>query len=361
MIEYEDLSKLNLSFAKDFHAKLEEVLTSGWFILGSEVKEFENRFAAYCDVPFCVGVGSGTDALMLALRSFSFKEGSEVIVPSNTYIATILAVVNCNLRPVMVEPDPESCTLNPAWIEEAITEKTVAILAVHLYGKCCAMDEIRSVARARNLKLIEDCAQAHGAMYKGQKAGSFGDYGAFSFYPTKNLGALGDGGCLTTRNDDLRNQITLLRNYGSREKYRNEIAGFNSRLDELQAAFLNMKLPSLDRFNQHKRNLARLYTENLRQDFTRPIVDKDYHDVYHIYNIRHPERDRLRKYLLERKIETETHYPIPPHHQNALKGVFEHKSFPISEKIHATTLSLPISFVHSESDIYQVIEIMNKF
>jgi dTDP-4-amino-4,6-dideoxygalactose transaminase len=361
MIEYENLYNLNKSFIHDYKRSFEEVLNSGWFILGNQVKEFEDQFALYCNTRFCVGVANGLDALTLALQSFSFTEGAEVIVPANTYIATILSILNCRLKPVLVEPDITTYNIDPKRIEEAITKKTVAIMVVHLYGKCCAMDEIVRLTEKHDLKLIEDCAQAHGAQFKGKKAGVFGDYGAFSFYPTKNLGALGDAGCLTTSSEKRAKKIMLLRNYGSERKYYNDVIGVNSRLDEVQAAFLNVKLKSLDRINQHKRTLAGIYSRELKQDFIRPLVDSDYYDVYHIYNVRHPERDRVREYLLKREIKTEIHYPVPPHHQTGLREIFGGHSYPISEEIHSTTLSLPVSYMHSENEIQKVVEVMNKF
>ncbi len=361
MIEYENLSKLNKPFIEGYRKQFELVLNSGWYILGDQVKNFEQEFAAYCGSTNCVGVANGLDALTLALRSFDFKEGSEVIVPSNTYIATILSILNCKLSPVLVEPDIRTYNIDPARVEEAITGNTVAIMVVHLYGKCCAMDRIVGVAAKHNLRLIEDCAQAHGASLKGKKAGTYGEFGAFSFYPTKNLGALGDGGCLVTNDEKLRLRVAFLRNYGSDRKYYNEVIGVNSRLDELQAAFLRVKLKSLDEINKHKRALAGIYTTGLKSDFIRPIVDPDYFDVYHIYNVRHPRRDALKEYLEKQGVMTEIHYPVPPHRQQALRELFPKASFPISEEIHATTLSLPISFAHTTSDIEHVVKAVNGF
>lgn len=361
MIEYENLYKLNKPFIAEYRKQFDAVVDSGWFILGSQVREFEEAFAAYCGSAYCVGVANGLDALTLALRSFDFKEGDEVIVPSNTYIATILSILQCRLKPVLVEPDIATYNIDPTRIEEAITNRTVAIMVVHLYGKCAAMKSIVKIAKSRDLKLIEDCAQAHGASFKGQRAGTFGDFGAFSFYPTKNLGALGDGGCLTTDDDSLRKRISYLRNYGSDRKYYNEVIGVNSRLDELQAAFLSIKLKGLDRINEHKRVLAAIYHEGLKSDFIKPSVHTDYCDVYHIYNVRHPKRDALREYLEQKGVKTEIHYPVPPHQQKALRSFFEGMHFPLAEEIHATTLSLPISFMHSQEEIRQVVAIMNAF
>ena len=361
MIEYENLHELNKPFLKEYRDSFDKVMQGGWFILGNQVKEFENNFANYCGVKHCLGVANGLDALTLALRTFSFPAGAEVIVPSNTYIATLLSILNCNLKPVLVEPDLATYNIDVHKIEEAVTDKTVAIMVVHLYGKCCAMDEIKSLADRHKLKLIEDCAQSHGAKFKENRAGTFGDFGAFSFYPTKNLGALGDAGCLTTQDDTLGRHIGLLRNYGSEKKYYNEVIGVNSRLDEMQAAFLNVKLRSLDQINEHKRKLAVIYSQELKQDFIKPSAHRDYYDVFHIYNVRHPKREALKEYLLKHDIRTEIHYPVPPHQQRAMKGIFGNQSFPISEEIHRTTLSLPISTIHSESDIHGVVEVMNKF
>jgi dTDP-4-amino-4,6-dideoxygalactose transaminase len=361
MIEFENLFLSNKPFVSELSRAFDETLGSGRFILGNRVKEFEDHFARYCGSKYCIGVGNGHDALMLALKSFSFEKNAEVIVPANTYVATILSILNCGLMPILVEPDKETYTIDPKRIEEVITKRTVAIIVVHLYGKCCAMDEIIAVSDKYKLKVIEDCAQSHGAKYRNKRSGTFGHLGAFSFYPTKNLGALGDGGCVVTDNEDLKNEIELLRNYGSVKKHHTERIGINSRLDELQAAFLTVKLKSLDFINEHKRKLAAIYSRELRQDFIRPATHPDYYDVYHIYNVRHLRRDLLKTYLQKNEIETEIHYPIPPHRQVALKGIFKDASYPISEEIHDTTLSLPISYMHSEEDIKRVVEVMNKF
>jgi dTDP-4-amino-4,6-dideoxygalactose transaminase len=361
MIEYENLHKLNLPFFSDYRRKTDVVLESGWFILGKEVSQFEEQFASYCGSKYCIGLANGLDALTLALKAFDFKPGSEVLVPSNTYIATILAILNCQLKPVLVEPDIATYNIDPEKLEAGITDKTVAIMVVHLYGKCCAMDKVLAISGKYNLKVIEDCAQAHGAKYKSKKAGTFGEFGAFSFYPTKNLGALGDGGSLNTDDEELNRSIRMMRNYGSEKKYYNDVVGVNSRLDEMQAAFLQVKLKALDEINTHKRFLASLYQHNLKKDFILPHIHEDYYDVYHIYNIRHPKRDDLKEYLLKNDIKTEVHYPVPPHQQKALADLFKGTSFPLSEEIHRTTLSLPISYFHQESDVIKVIEIMNKF
>lgn len=361
MIEYENLFKLNQSFLDEYQQQYESVIDSGWFILGSNVAKFESEFAAYCTAGYCAGVANGLDALILSLKASDFPVGKEVIVPSNTYIATILSILHCGLKPVLVEPDISTYNIDPLKIEEAITRDTVAIMAVHLYGKCCEMDKIQAVAKFHNLKIIEDCAQAHGAMYKKRKAGIFGDYAAFSFYPTKNLGALGDGGCVLCNDEGRIATIKKLRNYGSEKKYYNDVVGFNSRLDELQAAFLSVKLKYLDQINDHKIKLASLYQRYLKDEFIKPISHPDYYNVFHIYPIRHAHRDKLRAHLLDKNIKTEVHYPVPPHRQKALSGLFTGMKFPISEEIHSTVVSLPISYFHTENDVMNVIEILNSF
>ncbi|MCE3279639.1 MAG: erythromycin biosynthesis sensory transduction protein eryC1 [Bacteroidetes bacterium] len=361
MIEYENLGKLNKPFFEEYETAFKETLESGWYILGKKVKAFENEFASYCGTKHCIGLANGLDALILSLKAFNFEKGSEVIVPSNTYIATILSIVHNGLVPVLAEPDLATYNIDPAEIEKKISSKTVAIMVVHLYGKVCEMDKIMSIAQKHKLKVIEDCAQAHGATFKKTKAGNFGDVNAFSFYPTKNLGAIADAGAVTTNDRELAESISTLRNYGSKEKYYNETVGYNSRLDEVQAAFLSVKLKYLDDINSHKQKLAKLYLQHLKEDFIKPMVDKDYSDVYHIFNIRHEKRDELKAYLLNNEIRTDIHYPVAPNKQVAMRGILKDQETPIAEKIHKTTLSLPISFFHTEEDILKVIEVMNKF
>jgi dTDP-4-amino-4,6-dideoxygalactose transaminase len=361
MIEYENLKKVNEPFFTELRASFNTTVESGWYILGGNVESFESEFASYCGVSNCVGVASGLDALLLSLKAFNFTPGSEVIVPSNTYIATILAILQAGLKPILVEPDIHTYNIDPDRIVEKITEYTVAIIVVHLYGKVCEMNPILEIVKKYGLKLIEDCAQAHGAKYRGKKAGSFGHCAAFSFYPTKNLGAFGDGGAVLTNDKDIAFQIKMLRNYGSQKKYYNEIVGFNSRLDEMQAGFLTVKLKKLDNINNHKRKLAQLYLKNLSDKFIKPVWDINSFDVFHIFNIRHQERDQLKEYLLTRGIKTEIHYPIPPHKQKAMQGILNKSNYHISEEIHSTTLSLPISFYHSEDDIFKVIETLNEY
>jgi dTDP-4-amino-4,6-dideoxygalactose transaminase len=361
MIPYENLKLLNSPFESRMKTKFADFLEKGWYILGEEVNLFEKEFASFHQEQFVVGVGNGLDALILSLKACGFKQGDEVIVPSNTYIATILAIIHCDLVPVLVEPDPRTYNIAPQGINASLTDKTVAIMVVHLYGLCCEMDPIMEIAEKHHLKVIEDCAQAHGAKYKNKLAGTFGDFGAFSFYPTKNLGALGDGGAIICKDEKHYQNLLQLRNYGSTKKYHNDIVGYNSRLDELQASFLRVKLPHLEEINSHKRTLAEIYYNTLSTNFVKPIRGQEYYHVYHIYNILHPERDRLRQYLLDHQIYTEIHYPVAPHDQLALKGYLKKYTYPIALQIHQSTLSLPCSFAHTADQIYHVCEILNNF
>lgn len=359
MIEYENLQKVNVRLFDEYKEEFDKFLQSGWYVLGNNVKNFESQFSKFCESQYCAGVASGLDALIIALDAFNFKKGSEVLVPSNTYIATILAIVRCGLRPILVEPNIKTYNIDPNKIEESISNATVAIIAVHLYGKSCDMDTIVDLSKKYNLEIIEDCAQAHGAKYKEKTVGSFG-VGCFSFYPTKNLGALGDAGAICSNNIEYDDKVRSLRNYGSSKKYHNDDLGYNSRLDEVQASFLSVKLKIIDNITTHKRRLASLYLEHLSDDFIKPVVDQDFFDVYHIFNIRTDSRDDLKEYLIKNKIMTEVHYPVPPHKQKALNGLIKLR-YPISEEIHNTTLSLPISYSHTESDIEKVIETMNRY
>lgn len=361
MIAYEDLARTNAPYMEAMRKSFDDTLASGWYVMGQNVSRFEQDFARYCGVAHCIGTGNGLDAIELCLRAFGFKPGSEVIVPANTYIATILAVLRSGLVPILVEPDPVTCNLDPGRIEAAITPRCVAILPVHMYGKTCRMGPILGIARTHGLKIIEDAAQAHGARYRQAKAGAMGDCNAFSFYPTKNLGALGDGGAVTTNDPDLAKRIARLRNYGSSIKYQFDEIGCNSRLDEIQAGFLGVKLAYLDEINQHKRELAQAYLRLLPDTFIKPVVEADHFDVYHIFNIRHERRDALRDWLRERGIGTDIHYPIAPHRQPALRHLFEGAEFPISDSIHATTLSLPIARFHTIQDIERVAQAIVDF
>jgi len=361
MIEYENLGKVNLPFQEELLTSFVNTLNSGWYVLGTNVTQFEQSFASYCKVNHCIGVGSGLDALILSIKALNIPVGSEIILPSNTFIASVLAVVNAGCVPVLVEPDSKTYNINPSLIEEKITSKTKAIIVVHLYGKPCDMDPIVNIVEKYHLKLIEDCAQAHGAKYKSKMLGSFGHANGFSFYPTKNLGALGDGGGITTNDETVFEGLKKLRNYGSSKKYYNDVLGYNSRLDEVQAGFLSVKLKKLDDIINHKRNLATIYFENLKSDFIVPDRNKNFFDVFHVFNILHPKRDQLREYLLKHEIKTEIHYPIPPHLQKGYQQYFLGQKFPVSEYIHNSTLSLPISFCHGEDEIFRVVEAMNKF
>lgn len=361
MIEYENLSKLNTTFFEEYESAFSKMARKGWYVLGDEVASFESEFKKFVGSPFCLGVANGLDALMLSLRAFDFEPGSEVIVPSNTYIATILSILQNNLKPVLVEPDIQTYNIDPKKIEEKITPKTKAIMVVHLYGKSCEMDSITSICKKHNLRLIEDCAQAHGAKFKGKQIGTFGDFGAFSFYPTKNLGALGDAGAITCNDELLNKKMKALRNYGSDKKYYNTYIGYNSRLDEIQAGFLRIKLVKLNDINDHKRKLASIYHQQISDRFIKPQLHNDYYDVFHIYNIRCDKRDELKEYLVRNGVGTEIHYPLSPNKQLAMKGILDKVECPISEEIHRTTLSLPISYFHTEEDVIKVCELVNKF
>jgi dTDP-4-amino-4,6-dideoxygalactose transaminase len=361
MIEYENLGKANAPFFDEYKKEFDKFLNSGWYVLGDSVKEFESEFAKYNGAKHCIGVASGLDALTISLKALGLKEGSEVIVPSNTYIATILSIVNAGLKPVLVEPDIKTYNIDSKLIQKAVTKKTSAIMPVHLYGKACEMDAIIEIAEKNNLKVVEDCAQAHGAKQKGKKVGTFGEFGAFSFYPTKNLGALGDAGAIITDDDAFAETARKIRNYGSTVRYHNEVIGMNSRLDEIQAAFLRVKLRKLDDINSHKRELAGTYLKGLSKQFILPFVNLDYFDVYHIFNIRHKKRDAVKEHMLKEGVKTDIHYPIPPTKQNAMKGILDKYNCPLSDEIHATTLSLPISYYHTKEDIKKVIDSANSF
>ncbi|MBN1970704.1 MAG: DegT/DnrJ/EryC1/StrS family aminotransferase [Candidatus Delongbacteria bacterium] len=366
MIKFLDLQALNLRYLNEFEAVFRKALNSGWYILGKEVETFENEFAAYCGVKHCIGVGNGLDALHLILRALDIGEGDEVIVPSNTYIATWLAVSYSGATPVPVEPDILTYNINPKLIKEKITNKTKAIIPVHLYGQVCDMDPINEIAKKYNLKVIEDSAQAHGAIYKGKRTGNLGDASGFSFYPGKNLGALGDAGAITTNDDILANKIRMLRNYGSEKKYVHEFKGYNSRLDELQAAFLRIKLRYLDEDNHKRREIAQYYCNNINNpEIILPGIHSSSLDinnflghVWHLFVIRHPQRDKIQKYLLDNQIQTLIHYPRPPHKQIAYKELGD-LNLPITEKIHEEVLSIPISQVFDLINSKRIVEILN--
>ena len=345
-IPFLDLKAPYLELKAELDAAYQRVMESGYYILGQEVEHFEREFAAYCETKYSVGVGNGLEALHLILRAMDIGEGDEVIVPAHTYIATWLAVSYAGAIPVAVEPDLNTYNIDPSKIEAAITAKTKAIIAVHLYGQPADMDSINLIAKKYGIKVIEDAAQAHGARYKGRRAGNLADAAGFSFYPGKNLGAVGDGGAITTNDEQLAEKIRLLRNYGSRIKYQNDVKGFNSRLDELQAAFLRVKLAKLDEWNQRRRELAQHYLSQLSEiaDLKLPYVPEWAEPVWHLFVVTHPQRDRLKSYLDVVGIGTLIHYPIPPHMSIAYAAdILDRKVFSIAESISATILSLPIS------------------
>lgn len=363
-IPFLDLRQINLRHATEFHEALSRVLESGWLILGKEVTTFEQAFAAYCESPYCVGVANGLDALHLALKAWGIGPGDEVLVPSNTYIATWLAVTYTGARPVPVEPVPDTYNIDPARLEAAITSRTKAIIAVHLYGQMADMAAISAVARRNGLKLLEDAAQSHGARWNAQSAGALSDAVAYSFYPGKNLGALGDGGAVTTDDPALAERIAILRNYGSRRKYENEVTGYNSRLDELQAAFLSVKLPRLDTDNARRTAIARRYTAGLANlpDLILPTVASAATPVWHLYVVRTERRDALQAFLHARGIGTLIHYPIPPHRQACYAELgYAEGDFPIAEAIHREVLSLPIGPTMTDDDVERTIAAITEF
>lgn len=348
---------------KEIRTAFERVYERSWYIEGIEDKTFEENFSKYCDVAFCVGVGNGLDALMLALKAMGIGEGDEVIVPSNTYIATALAVTYVGATPVFVEPNIQTFNIDPTKIEKAITNKTKAIMPVHLYGQPCEMDPIVDVAKKYGLRIIEDCAQAHGATYKGKKVGGFGDAAGFSFYPGKNLGALGDAGAVISNDDEIITKVRALGNYGSDYKYHHIYLGNNSRLDELQAAFLSEKLPHLEKMNENRRMIANMYLEGIKNEqIILPYVREDVIPVWHIFGVRCERRDALEAHLNERGISTNKHYPIPIHLQECYHKLgFKQGDFPISEEISNTQLSLPIFYGMQEEDVRYVIQTVNEF
>lgn len=347
----------------ELRGAFDRVLTRSRYIEGVEDEAFEKAFAEYCGVDYCVGVGNGLDALMLTLKALDIGEGDEVIVPSNTYIATALAVTYVGATPVFVEPDIRTFNIDPIFIESAISEKTKAIMPVHLYGQACDMDLIMEVARKYDLKVVEDCAQAHGAVYKGKRIGTFGDAAGFSFYPGKNLGAFGDAGAVVTNNKEFAEKVRALGNYGSDYKYHHIYKGNNSRLDELQAAILSAKLPHLERMNMDRRRIAKMYTEGIRNPkIITPYVRRDCIPVWHIYGIRCAERDALEKYLNNKGIGTNKHYPIPIHLQECYKELNIAKgALPVAEEISRTELSIPMYYGMTDKEVQYVIDAINEF
>ncbi|MCI0502284.1 MAG: DegT/DnrJ/EryC1/StrS family aminotransferase [Fusobacteria bacterium] len=360
MIEFLNLNKVNSIYEKEIKESLDRVIASGQYVLGQELKLFEEEFATYCGVSQTIGVGNGLEALYLALTAYSFPEGSEIIVPANTYIATILAISQCGYQPVLVEPLLETYNLDPEAIEKKITAKTKGILAVHLYGQLCDMARIKAIADHHGLKVIEDASQAHGASSSAGKAGALGDVGCFSFYPTKNLGCLGDGGAVVTADKELADKIRVLRNYGSRKKNYNELKGFNSRLDEIQSAILRIKLRYLDRDNQQRIALGESYCQNIRNPKIHLPLYRGKENVFHLFPIRTKDRTSLKSYLLDKGIESAIHYPLPPHKQQAYRE-FNDMFLPITEKIHQEILSLPLNIALTKEELLYIVEVLNDF
>lgn len=376
MIPFLDLKKINKPYETAFQEKLKLVLDNGWYILGKELEKFEMAFAEYCQTRYCIGVGNGFDALALIFKGYiqlgKLQKGDEVIVPANTYVASILAILAADLVPVLVEPKLETYNINPDLIQEKITSKTKAILAVHLYGQLAEMDRINEIAAQNNLIIVEDAAQSHGAISNLtlptvtlSEVEEHLSASAYSFYPGKNLGCLGDGGAITTNDAALAKVLFSLRNYGSEKKYYNDYVGVNSRLDELQAAFLNLKLPNLNADNDKRRAIAKRYISEIKNEkIILPFWDLSNNHVFHLFVIRTENRDALQEYLTQNNIQTVIHYPIPPHKQKAFSpetSGWGNLDFPITEKIHNEVLSLPISPVLTEEEVRYIIEILNKF
>ena len=363
MIKFLDLEKINNRFRKEIDERIKNILDKGWYLLGDEDKTFEEHFAKYCGVKHCIACANGLDALNLIIRGYGFGSGDEIIVPANTYIASILAISENGCTPVLVEPSIDTYNINPDLIEEKITDKTKAIMVVHLYGQAVQMDKIWTLAKKYNLKIIEDSAQGHGAgvNIKGEfrKVGNLGDASGFSFYPGKNLGCMGDGGCVTTNDDELAAKVRAIANYGSHKKYCNLYKGVNSRLDEIQAAVLDVKLPHLDADNAKRRKIAKYYRENIKNPkiILPKTYDKDAH-VWHVFAVRTENRDEFQEYLKQNDIQTLIHYPTPPHKQEAYKE-WNNLSFPITEEIHKTIISLPISPVLTDEEVQKVVKVVN--
>lgn len=361
MVKFLDLHKMNEVYRTEIDERIKKVLDSGWYLLGKEDDNFEKNFAEYCKSRHSIGVANGLDALKLIINAYNFKAGDEIIVPANTYIASILAISDNGCTPVLVEPDLETYNINPDLIEEKITPNTKAIMVVHLYGQAVEMEKIWALAKKYDLKVIEDSAQAHGAIYQGKRTGNLGDASGFSFYPGKNLGCLGDGGGVTTNDDELALKIRALRNYGSHVKYQNLYRGINSRLDEIQAAVLDVKLKGLDKDNERRREIAKYYRENIKNPLlVLPQTKDEKSHVWHIFAVRTEKRDELQEYLTKNDVQTLIHYPIPPHKQPAYKE-WNNLSFPITEKIHREILSLPISPVMTDEEVKKVVETVNNF
>ncbi|EOA2695128.1 DegT/DnrJ/EryC1/StrS family aminotransferase [Citrobacter freundii] len=365
MVDFLNLQKINNNYQHELKEVCSRVIDSGWYIMGKELQNFEQNFSAWCGVKHTIGVANGLDALILVLRAWielgKIEEGDEVIVPANTYIASVLAITQNKLKPVLVEPDPNTFNINVENIKKVITKRTKVILPVHLYGQISPMDSIMNLAKEHNLLVLEDSAQAHGASINGIKAGGWGDAAGFSFYPGKNLGALGDAGAITTNDDELAQILKALRNYGSHVKYQNNYKGINSRLDELQAAMLSVKLKYLDKDTEVRRNIAKLYLDKIDNKYiTLPLVSESENHVWHLFVIRCENRDRFKSYLDGLDIQTLVHYPIPPHKQQAYSDLNDIK-LPLTEKIHQEVLSLPLDPTMTAEDIFTVINAVNSY
>jgi len=365
MIKFLDLQKINEQHASELKKVAAEVIDSGWFLLGQKLKTFEQKLASYTKVENAIGVANGLDALRLILKGYIelgiMSEGDEVIVPANTYIASLLAITDNGLKPILIEPNLETFNLDISKLESKLTSKTKAIMVVHLYGRVCWSTELEEFAKKHNLKIIEDNAQAIGATWNGIKTGNLGDAAGFSFYPGKNLGALGDSGAVTTKDFDLAKVVRAIANYGSLEKYVNDYQGLNSRMDEIQAAFLSVKLDFIDKENNRRREIAEYYISNINNPkVTLPTIDNANEHVWHLFVIRLDKRDDLKKYLEKNKIQTLIHYPIPPHKQKCYPYL-NNLSLPITEKIHEEVLSLPISPVMTNEEIKSVVDVVNSF
>lgn len=361
MIKFLDLEKINNRFRDEIDLRIKTILDKGWYLQGEENESFTKNFAQYCGTKHCIGVANGLDALNLIIKTFGFGNGDEIIVPANTYIATILAISQNGCTPVLVEPDINTYNINPDLIEEKITEKTKAIMVVHLYGQAVQMEKIWALAKKYNLKVIEDSAQAHGAFCQGRRVGNLSDASAFSFYPGKNLGCLGDGGAVTTNDDNLAAKIKAIANYGSDRKYHHIYKGVNSRLDEIQAAVLDVKLKYLDQDNEKRRKIAKYYRENIKnENIILPTTYNETSHVWHVFVVRTNERDRFQRYLQNNDIQTIIHYPTPPHKQGAYSE-WNDLSLPITEEIHKTIISIPISPVMTEKEIQRIMEVINEY
>ncbi len=363
-VPFVDFTPSNTQFRERAIKTLEQVFDKGWYILGEQVQQFEQEYAAFHKVKHCIGVANGLDALHIALRIKGITKGDEVIVPSNTYIATVLSISFVGAKPIFVEPNPDTYNLDPNRIEQAITPNTKAIIPVHLYGQACEMDAIMQVANKHNLYVVEDNAQGQGAMYNGKKTGSFGQVNATSFYPSKNLGALGDAGAITTDNDTLAYKCRVMRNYGSQKRYYNEVIGLNSRLDEVQAALLRIKLQFLDKWNAERNQIAQIYLNELKNtgDIILPITAEKATHIYHLFVIRTKHRDALQEYLHTKGIQTVIHYPIPPHLQECYQHLgYKKGDFPIAEELADTCLSLPIFVGMTQNQIQYVCDTIKNF